>query len=79
MSERSEKGQKCWGGLKIQRLKFDSILLTNDSPVDEENSIWGRKIQNQMFMGSIKCYWRFNWIYGEFDCKKIDFWSYFGL
>jgi hypothetical protein len=35
-----------WGGLKIQRLKFDSILLTDDSSVDKENSIWGRKVQN---------------------------------
>jgi hypothetical protein len=26
-----------------------------------------------MFMDSIKFYWRFNWIYGGFDCKKIDF------
>jgi hypothetical protein len=28
--------------------------LTDESPVDKENSIWGRKIQNQMFMDSIK-------------------------
>ena len=59
-----------WGGLKIQRLKFGSILLIDESPVDKENSIWGRKVQNQMFMDSIKFYWRFNWIYGEFDCKE---------
>jgi hypothetical protein len=26
-----------------------------------------------MFMDSIKFYWKFNWIYGGFDCKKIDF------
>jgi hypothetical protein len=26
-------------GLKIQRLKFDSILLTDESPIDKENSI----------------------------------------
>jgi hypothetical protein len=32
-----------WGGLKIQRLKFDSILLTGESPVDKENSIWEKK------------------------------------
>jgi hypothetical protein len=43
-----------WGGLKIQELKFDSIFLTNESPVDKENSIWGRKAQNQMFMNLIK-------------------------
>jgi hypothetical protein len=23
-----------------------------------------------MFMDSIKFYWRFNWIYEGFDCKK---------
>jgi hypothetical protein len=26
-----------------------------------------------MFMDSIKFYWKFNWIYRGFDCKKIDF------
>jgi hypothetical protein len=51
-----------WGGSKIQRLKFDSILLTDESSVDKENSIWGRKVQNQMFINSIKLYWKFNWI-----------------
>jgi hypothetical protein len=35
----------------MQRLKFDSISLTNESPVDKENSIWGRNVQNQMFIG----------------------------
>jgi hypothetical protein len=30
-----------------------------------------------MFMDSIKFYQRFNWIYGGFDCKKIDFLSQF--
>jgi hypothetical protein len=43
MLERSKFG---WGGLKIQKLKFGSILLTDDSPVDKENSIRGRKVQN---------------------------------
>jgi hypothetical protein len=32
-----------------------------------------------MFMDSIKFYPRFNRIYGEFDCKKIDFLSQFRL
>jgi len=32
-----------------------------------------------MFMDSIKLYPRFNWIYGGFDCKKIDFLSQFRL
>ena len=33
-----------WGGSKIQELKIDSIFLTEESPVDKENSSWGRKI-----------------------------------
>jgi hypothetical protein len=45
-----------WGCSKIQTLKFDSILLTDESPIDKENSIWGIKVQNQMFMDSIKFY-----------------------
>jgi hypothetical protein len=50
-------------------LKFNSIFLIGESPADKENSIWGRKVQNQIFMDSIKSYLRFNWIYGVFDCK----------
>jgi len=68
MPKSVEEIQKC------KRLKFDS-----ERPVDEENSIWGRKVQNQMFMDSIKFYQRFNWIYIGFDCKKIDFVSQFRL
>jgi hypothetical protein len=59
-----------WRGSKIQELKFDIIFLTGESLVDKKNSILGRKIQNQIFMDSIKFYLRFNWIYGGFDCKK---------
>jgi len=44
-----EEIQKC------KRLKFDS-----ESPVDKENSILERKVQNQMFMDSFKFYLRFN-------------------
>jgi hypothetical protein len=72
----------CWNAEKIpkfveeiqkcKRLKFDS-----ESLVDNEDSIEGRKVQNQMFMDSIKFYPRFNWIYEGFDCKKIDFLSQF--
>ena len=68
-----------WGGSKIQKLKFNSIFLTGESPVDKENSIWGRKVQNHMFMDSIKFYLRFNWIYGGFDYKKNWFLSQFRL
>jgi len=60
----------------MQILKFDSISLTDESPVNKENSIW-KNIQNQMFMESIKFYLRFNWIYGGFDCKKNWFLSQF--
>jgi len=55
-----------------KRLKFDS-----ESPVDEENSIWGRKVQKQIFMDSIKFYSRFNWIHRGFWLQKIDFVSQF--
>jgi hypothetical protein len=68
-----------WGGSKIQELKFDSIFLTDESPVAKKNSILRKKVQNQMFMDSIKFYWRFNWIYGGFDCKKKMFLSQFEL
>jgi hypothetical protein len=61
-----------WEGSKIQELKFDSISLIDESLVDKENSILRKHIQNQMFTNSIKFYLRFNWIYGGFDCKKID-------
>jgi hypothetical protein len=60
-----EEVQKC------KMLKFDSLSLTDESPIDKENSILKTYIQNQMFMDSIKFYLRFNWIYGGFDCKKI--------
>ena len=45
----------------MQRLKFDSISLTNESLVDKENLIFKKYIQNQMFMDSIKFYWGFDW------------------
>jgi len=32
-----------WGGLKIQKLKFNNILLTDESLVDKENSILRKK------------------------------------
>jgi hypothetical protein len=68
-----EEVQKC------KMLEFDSIFLTGESLVFKENSIWGKKVQNQMFMDSIKSYLRFNWIYGVFDCKKNWFLSQYRL
>jgi hypothetical protein len=62
-----------WESSKIQRLKFDSIVFTDEGSIDKENSIWERKVQNQMFKDSIKFYWKLNWIYRGFDCKEIDF------
>jgi len=50
------KWLKSGWGLKLQKLKFDGISLTDESPVDEENLIWERKVQNQMFMYSFKFY-----------------------
>jgi hypothetical protein len=32
-----------WGGSKIQELKFESILLTGESPVDKEISFLRKK------------------------------------
>jgi hypothetical protein len=49
-SGNQENDQNLVEEVQIQRLKFDSISLTNESPIDKENSIRGRKVQNQMFM-----------------------------
>jgi len=64
---------------KCKMLKLYSILLTDESLVDKENSILKKYIQNQIFMDSIKFYLRFNWIYGGLDCKKNWFLSQFRL
>jgi hypothetical protein len=29
-----------WGSSKLQRLKFNSIVFTDEGPIDKENSIW---------------------------------------
>jgi len=74
MPERLENDQKLVKEVQIiQGLEFDSISLTSESPFDKENLIWGRKVQNQMFMDSIKFYWGFNWIYGGLITRKNDF------
>jgi hypothetical protein len=79
----------CWNAHKIDRnwlrrfkntrIEIWQYIFNWWSPVDKENSIWGRNVQNQMFMNSIKYYLRFNWIYGGFDCKKNLFLSQFRL
>jgi hypothetical protein len=75
-----KKGQKLIEEVqKYKNWNFDIIFLTDESSGEKENSIWESKVQNQMFMASIKFYPRFNWIYGGFDCKKIDFLSQFKL
>jgi hypothetical protein len=59
---------------KIQKYKDWNLtvyfLLMKALLTKKKNSIWERKVQNQIFMDSIKFYWSFNWIYGGFDCKK---------
>ena len=42
-SAQKKESKFGWGGSKLQKLKFGSILLTDDSPVDKENSIWEKK------------------------------------
>jgi len=44
MLECWKKNKIGWGGLKCKMLKFNSIFLTDESPIDKENSSWGRKI-----------------------------------
>ena len=61
----------------MKMLKFNSIFFTDESPKDKKNLIWERKVQNKIFMDSIKFYPKFNWIYRGFDCKKIDLLSQF--
>jgi hypothetical protein len=60
------KNTKGWN-LTVRALSIRKIQF------EEEN------VQNQMFMDSIKCYLKFNWIYGGFDCKKNWFLSQFRL
>jgi hypothetical protein len=62
-----------WGGSKIQRLKFDGILLTDESPVDKE--IWFKEEKSK-----IRCLWtQLNFIEGLIEfiesliARKIDF------
>ena len=42
--------------LKNTKIEIWQYFFTNESPIDKENSIWGRKVQNQIFMDSIKFY-----------------------
>ena len=62
-----------WGGSKIKILKFDGILLTDESPVDKE--IWFKKEKSK-----IRCLWtQLNFIEGLIEfmesliARKIDF------
>ena len=57
MPERLKNAQKLIEDVqKTWKLIFDSVSLTDESPDDKENSIWGRKIQIQKFMDAIKFY-----------------------
>ena len=47
MPERLKNAQKLIEDVqKTWKLIFDSVSLTDESPDDKENSIWGRKMQN---------------------------------
>jgi hypothetical protein len=48
-------------------------FFIDESPVDKENSIWGRKVQNQMFMDSFKFYWSLIEFMEGLIARKIDF------
>ena len=79
-SERLENGQKLDEEIKkYTDWNLTVYFFTDEGSINKENSIWGRKIQNQMFKDSINFYWRFNWIYRGFDCKKNCVLSQFGL
>jgi len=68
---RLENGQRLVEEVqKIQRLKFYSIFFTDECPINKENSIWRRKVQNQMLKDSIRFSWKINWVYEGFDSKK---------
>jgi len=63
-NNRSEK-KDCWNAEKMPKLveeiqKCKRLKFDIESPVDEKNSILERKVQNHMFMNSIKFYPRFN-------------------
>jgi len=51
-------------------LRFDNKFLIDESPIDKENSIWERTVQNQMFKDLIRFGWKIDWVYEGFDCKK---------
>ena len=71
MSKRPKNAQNCLRMFKNQKLIFDSISLTNESPDDKENSIlWKKK----------KSLWtQLNFIEGLIEfievliARKIDF------
>jgi len=65
------KNAKGWN-LTVYRWLMRALLT-------KKNSIWRRKVWNQMFLDSIKFYLRFSWIYGGFYCKKNCFLSQFRL
>jgi hypothetical protein len=41
---------------KCKDLNLTVYFFINKSPINKENSIWERKVQNHMFMNSIKFY-----------------------
>jgi hypothetical protein len=76
----AQKMTRSWlRRLKNSNIKIWQYIFYIWSPVDKEKFNLSKKVQNQMFMDSIKFYWRFNWIYIGFDYKKNWFLSQFRL
>jgi len=70
MLEHPENGYRLVEKVQKKKLKFDSIFFTDEDFIDKENLIYGRKVQDQMFKNSIRFWWKINWVYEGFDCKK---------
>jgi len=49
--------------------KFDSVLLTGEGLISQENSIWGGKFKIGCLRTQLD-FSRFHWIYWGPNCKK---------
>jgi len=70
MLECRKKAKIGWGGSKMQKVEIWQYVVDWWKPCWQRKFNLKKNIQNQMFIDSITFYLRFNWIYGEFDCKK---------
>jgi hypothetical protein len=80
MPERPENDQKLGEEVQNTRIEIWQYVIWPVRALFIKKILFEeRNVQNQMFMDSIKFYWRFNWIYGGFDRKKNWFLSQFGF